>query len=48
MLWLGIWRARIVDVQVGAALAGAPNAHTGAVWAFALLPDGAGFTRERG
>ncbi len=33
----------IVDVQVGAALAGAPNAHTGAVWAIALLPDGAGF-----
>lgn len=33
----------IVDVQAGMALEGAPEAHGGAVWGVALLPNGSGF-----
>ena len=33
----------IVDVQAGMALDGAPEAHGGAVWGVALLPNGSGF-----
>jgi U3 small nucleolar RNA-associated protein 12 len=33
----------LVDVQAGTALTGAPDAHAGAVWGLALLPDGSGF-----
>ena len=33
----------ILDVQAGTQLTGAPEAHAGAVWGLALLPDGSGF-----
>jgi U3 small nucleolar RNA-associated protein 12 len=33
----------LVDVQAGVQLTGAPDAHAGAIWGIALLPDGSGF-----
>ncbi|EEH55715.1 uncharacterized protein MICPUCDRAFT_18664 [Micromonas pusilla CCMP1545] len=33
----------LVDVQAGARLRGAPDAHEGAVWGVSTLPDGSGF-----